>query len=115
MSKKPIPEQSAIPTKAEAEELRKRSLAFNAEAARAGLFAAALDMLDTMKEQGVEEAEAAVMTGVVEAAAQLWQQVSHQAKIPTQKARRTFLGECQCFFGKWVRRTREGAESETKQ
>ena len=105
--------QTPSPEKEEAD--WRRSMAFNAEAARAGLFAAALDILDQMKKAGVPQAEAAVMTGAVEMSAQLWQQVSHEAKIPVAKARKTFLGECQHFFSKHLRMTREGAGAPTKQ
>lgn len=113
MSKKPTPPPPLPIDKEEAD--WRRSMAFNAEAARAGLFAAALDILDTMKKQNIPQAEAAVMTGAVEMAAQLWQQVSHQANIPVAKARRTFLGECQAFFSKHLRMTREGVKAPTKQ
>lgn len=113
MSKKPT--TSPAPSTGNDDADWRRSMAFNAEAARAGIFAAALDMLDTMKAQGVPQAEAAVMTGAVEASAQLWQQVAHEAKIPVRTARRTFLGECQQFFSKHHRMTREGARAPTKQ
>jgi len=114
VSKKPDPKKMSPDELAATKDFR-RSMAFNAEAARAGMFAAALDMLDTMREQGIPQAEAAVMTGAVEMAAQLWQQVSHEAKIPVQKARRTFLSEAQHFFSKHLRMTREGAQEPTKQ
>jgi hypothetical protein len=111
VSKKPSPKQPV--SKEEAD--WRRSMAFNAEAARAGIFAAMLDIHETMNKQGVPQAAAAVMTGAIEAAAQLWVQVSMESGIPVAKSRRTFLGECQTFFSKHLRMTREGVEAPTKQ
>jgi hypothetical protein len=76
----------------------RQSMAFNSDAARAGLFSAALDIADTMKENDVPHGEAAVVTGALEMAAQLWMQVMLQAGHTRMKARqaaekqfRTFL------------------------
>jgi hypothetical protein len=76
----------------------RQTMAFNAEAARAGLFSSALDIADTMREAQVVNGEAAVVTGALEMAAQLWMQVMMQAGHPKMKARqaaekqfRTFL------------------------
>ncbi|MGH6730017.1 MAG: hypothetical protein ACREBK_07670, partial [Sphingomicrobium sp.] len=62
-------------TDAEQEAAWRRHMAFNAEAARSGLFAAALDIATTMREQGVAQGEACLLTGAAEFVAQLWQQV----------------------------------------
>lgn len=87
-------------TPIEKSEAERKSMAFNTEAARAGIFAAMLDIVDTMRESGIPDVEACVLTGAVEASAQLWAQVGQAAKIPRAKNRKTFEGEARRFFNK---------------
>ncbi len=100
---------------AEQEAAFRQSMAFNAEAARSGLFAAALDIAVEMKNAGIPHADAAILTGAAEMVAQLWQQVAHQAGIPAATARKNLEKEIRTFFGKHVRATRAGAPEITKQ
>jgi hypothetical protein len=91
-------------TDEEQEAAFRRSLAFNTEAARAGLFAAALDIAETMKEAQVPHGESCIMTGAVEMAVQLWAQVSETAGVPRKKSRETLEKEMRRFFAKhWGR------------
>ena len=76
------------------------AMIFHSEAVRAGLFAAASDTLDTMLEGGVPNPEAALLTGAIEFAAQLWMQVSLQMGVPRQKAKRTFLNTAELYAAK---------------
>ena len=78
----------------------KSDMAFNAEAARAGMFAAALDMIDTMREAGVEQAEAAVLTGAIEMATQLWTKVMLEVGHPPQMVRVSLEKQIRVFFRK---------------
>lgn len=92
---------------------RRQSLAFNTEAVRSGLFAAALDIGDVMKEAGVAEGEAALITGAVEFAVQLWDQVMQSAGNTPKASREAFNRQAQYFFTK---HRRLGAQQEiTKQ
>lgn len=75
-----------------------QDIAFNIEATRAGMFAAALDMLESMRTAGVQDAPAALITGSIEAATQLWAQVSKRAGVPRKKARETMEKEMRRFF-----------------
>lgn len=77
-----------------------RSMAFNTEAIRSGMFAAALDMADTLKQADIPNAEAILLTASIETAAQLWAQVSKQSGIPRPKARATLEKELRFFFNK---------------
>lgn len=99
-----------LPTAAEAEAAFKQSMAFNAEAARSGLFAAALDIADTLKEANVPNGEAALLTGAAEMVAQLWQQVGEKAGIPSAKVRKTLLDEIKTFYGKHQRASRDAVD-----
>lgn len=78
----------------------RQSMAFNAEAARAGLFAAAIDIADTMQKNNIPHGEAALVTGAMEMAAQLWMQTmlgAGQTRMASRKAAekqfRTFLNK----------------------
>jgi hypothetical protein len=75
----------------------RQSMAFNAEAARAGLFSAAADMAKTMKEGDVLNGEAALLTGAVEMAAQLWMHTMIQAGHSPMKARKAFEKQARTF------------------
>lgn len=91
MTKKPLsPEEQA----------RRQTFAFNAEAARAGMFAAAMDMLETMREGGVVENEAPLLTGMLEASVQLWASVMLAAGQSPKAAREALLGQVQFFWNK---------------
>lgn len=62
-----------------------QALAFNTEAVRGYLFTAAVEIARGLKEGEVEHGEAALITGAVEMAAQLFAQVMHQAgKTPRE-------------------------------
>ena len=102
------------PTDAEQEAAFRQSMAFNSEAVRSGLFAAALDIADELRKAGVPHGEACLLTGAAEFVAQLWQQVGHKGGIPPMKTRSTLLKEINTFYGKHVRATRQGASKPTK-
>tara|TARA_R110000824_G_scaffold401790_1_gene616414 strand:- start:2985 stop:3311 length:327 start_codon:yes stop_codon:yes gene_type:complete len=77
-----------------------RTLAVNTEAARAGLFAAAADMLTMMKEAGVEHGEAAVVTGAVEFAVQLWDKTMLGAGNTPKASREALEAQIKFFLNK---------------
>lgn len=87
---KPTDEQEALA----------RLIDFNIEAARAGLFAAALDITETMKDGGApdEDAYAAILTASAKFTAQLWQQVSALRAVPHATARKVLDKEIRTFF-----------------
>lgn len=87
-----------------AEQARAKSLAFNTEAARAGFMAAGLDMMKVMRKNGVVEGEAAILTGAVEFAVQLWEQTMEAAGHPPQ-IRRAALEKQVRFFIQKVRKS----------
>lgn len=93
-------DEVAPPTQAELKEAEWRAAAFNAEAARSGLFAAALDMAEAMKDSGIPNAEAALLTGAVEFVAQLWQQVGLAAGIPRATTRKLIEKELRFYLNK---------------
>lgn len=109
------PAMIAPVTDAENDAAYRRSMAFNAEAARAGLFAAALDIAGEMRKGGVPHADAAILTGAVEFSAQLWQQVGEKAGIASSQIRQNFLKEAKFFYGKHQRASRAGAQPVTHQ
>lgn len=78
----------------------RRSIAFNVEAMRSGLFSAALDMAKTMKEADIPNADAVMLTAAVEFTAQLWAQVSKQTGIQRGKSRATLEKELRFYFAK---------------
>lgn len=73
---------------------------FNVEAARAGLFATALDITETMKDAGTPEEDtyAVILTASAKFTAQLWQQVSALRAVPHAKARKVLAKEIRLFF-----------------
>jgi hypothetical protein len=77
-----------------------REVAFNAEAVRSYLFSAGQHVLEGMTEQKVNNGAAAVLTGSVEFAAQLWMQVALQSGVPVKKARETAEKEFRGFLRK---------------
>lgn len=79
---------------------RRQSLAFNTEAVRSGLFAAAMDIGEVMKEAGVAEGEASLITGAVEFAVQLWDQTMLAAGNTPKASREAFNRQAQYFFTK---------------
>lgn len=87
-------------TDAEAEAAFRQHMAFNTEAVRSGLFAAAMDIADTMKEQGVPHADAIIVTAAVEMATQLWTQVMLRAGHPPKKVRESLEKQVRAFFRK---------------
>ncbi len=94
------------------EAARVRALAFNTEAVRSGMFAAAIDIADTMRENGVENGESCLLTGCAEMVAQLWQQVAEKAGIPRATARKTLEREIRTFYAKHAKASeREAAEA----
>lgn len=96
---------------AEAERAYRQSMAFNTEAARAGLFAAAMDMAETMKNAGIPDGEAALLTGAVEMAAQLWMQVMLQAGQTPMAARKALEKQIRTFAIKHSRQREEARPS----
>ena len=104
------------PTTEELDAAYRQSMAFNTEAARSGLFAAALDIADTMRSHGVPNGEACLMTGALEFAVQLWFQVSAQAGVMPNRARDTLMKEVWDFWDKHRRLNASGgAPQATKQ
>ena len=71
--------------------IRQKEMDFHAESVRAGLFACALDIMGTMKEAAVPDAEAALITGATEFAVQLFMQVALQAGVTRQDSLRSLL------------------------
>lgn len=100
-------------TDAEQEAAFRRSMAFNAEAARSGLFAAALDISLEMKKAGIPHGEACLLTGAVEMVAQLWQQMMSAAGQPPKRSRAKLVAEIRTFFDKHDRAGRK-AQAATK-
>lgn len=80
-----------------------KEVAFNVEAVRAYLNTAVLHVMEGMKEQGVEHAEAAILTACLEMGAQVWMQTALGNKVPIQKARQTAEAEFRAFLIKWSR------------
>jgi hypothetical protein len=78
----------------------RQSMAFNAEAARAGLFASAMDIAEMMKKNDIPHGEAALVTGAVEFAVQLWMQVMLKAGNTRQAARQQLEKEVRVFARK---------------
>ncbi len=87
------------------------SMSFNAEACRSGLFAAAIDILDTMKKNDIPNGEAALVTGALEMACQLWMQVMLQAGHMPEAARIAFFGQAKTFLRKHSRLREEARAS----
>lgn len=75
----------------------KASMSFNAEAARSGLFAAAIDIMDTMKKNDIPNGEAALLTGAVEMAAQLWMRTMLSAGKTRLEARKSLEKQVRTF------------------
>ena len=92
-----------------------QSLAFNAEAARSGLFAAAQDIAKTMRENGVPHGEAALLTGAIEMAAQLYTQVMLAAGHTPRAIRTELHKQVRFFHRKHLKAEREGAPEVTRQ
>lgn len=61
-----------LPTPEQMAEDRAAKLIINIEAVRAGMFAAANDIADMMKEAKVDDADAALIDGAIEFAVELW-------------------------------------------
>lgn len=101
-------------TDAEQEAAFRQSMAFNAEAARSGLFAAALDIADTMRKSGVPHGEACLVTGAVEMAAQLWFEVMARAGHQPKLSRARFIKQAREFFDKHERASRRPQQPATK-
>jgi hypothetical protein len=98
----------------ETEEERRQRLSIHTEAARAGFFAVASDILTTMQAQQVPEAESCVMTGAVEMAVQTWVQVAEQQGVPQQKSRKTLEAEVRLFYFKHLRLFRQHEANELR-
>ena len=81
------------------EEDRQRQ-AFLAESVRSGLFSAALDIAESMKQGGVEGGEAALLTGAIEFSVQLWTETMLKAGHPPQKVRKSLEANVRTFFQK---------------
>ena len=87
-----------------------QEVAFNCEAVRGYLFSAAEHVLEGMQDQKVEHAGAAVMTGGLEFAAQLWMQAALQAGVSPMKARQTAEKEFRGFLLKHGQKARKRDE-----
>lgn len=107
-------DDTAPPTDEEQQAALARSMAFNTEACRSGLFAAAIDMADTLKKAGVAHGEACLVTGAVEFAAQLWFEVMSKAGQPPKRSRAKLVGQIRTFFDKHEKASRQGAAPPTK-
>ena len=96
-------------------EAERRALLFNIEAARAGLFAAAVDIAEEMKKNGVAQVDVVILTAAAEMSAQLWQQVGWRRGVPMQTCRKNLLKEIGRMWSKHLRMDRsngDGAEIE---
>jgi hypothetical protein len=98
-------------TDKEQEAAFRQSMAFNTEAARSGLFAAAIDIAETMKKAGVPHGEACLVTGAVEFATQLWFQTMHRAGQPTKRSRAQLVKQVRDFFDKHEKAERRGTQA----
>lgn len=76
-------------------------IAPHVEAARAGFNLIAVDMMRAMGEKGVENAPAAVLSGAVEFATQIWVQTMLQAGNPPLKVREALIQQVKTYFMKW--------------
>ena len=81
----------------ENEQAFRQSMAFNSEAVRSGLFAAAIDIANIMKKNDIPHGEAALITGAIEMAAQLWMQVMLKAGNTRQAARQQLEKQVRTF------------------
>lgn len=95
----PPPPEAEL-TEEEQQAAFRQHMAFNAEAARSGLFAAAMDIADTMNKANVAHGEACLLTGAAEMVAQLWQQVGKGTGKSSREVRQTLVKEINFFFHK---------------
>lgn len=77
---------------------RAARLEMNTEAVRAGLFASATDIAEMMKENGVEDASAAILTGAIMFAVELWDNTMARAGHPPMKRRKALLANVAVAF-----------------
>ena len=89
-----------------------KEVAFNVEAARSYLFTAGLHVFEGMSEQGIAHAPAAVMTGALEFAAQMWMWTAMRQGVPVQKARQTAEREFRTFLIKHSKTKPQGEPEE---
>lgn len=103
------------PTDAEQQKAFAQSLAFNTEAVRAGLFASAQDISEMLHQNGVPHADAALVTGAVEFAAQLWTQMMFKAGHTPRSIRTKLHEQVRYFHRKHLKAEQAGAEKVTQQ
>lgn len=100
---------------AEQEKAFRQHMAFNVEAVRSGLFAAAEDIAKTMRENGLPHADAILTTAAVEFAAQLWTQVMWKAGHTPRSIRTKLHEQVRYFHRKHLKAEQGGAEKVTQQ
>lgn len=86
-----------------------QSMAFAAEATRGYLFAKLAEVTEEMKEQGIKQPEAALITGALEFAVQLWVQVGHGAGATRTNIKRNLELQTMQFFTKHFNACEAGA------
>lgn len=97
LTKTPPP---APPTDEEQQAAFQQSMAFNSEAVRSGLFAAAMDIAGELRKAEVPQGEACLLTGAAEFVAQLWQQVAENGGLNQNKSRDLLIKEIKTFWRK---------------
>lgn len=107
-----IPPADAPLTGEELAEAERRALLFNIEAARAGLFAAAVDIAEEMKSKGVAQVDVVILTAAAEMSAQLWQQVGWRRGVPMRTCRKNLLTEIGRMWSKHLRLDRANGDDE---
>lgn len=82
---------NGIPTPQQMDDEPAAKLAMNIEAVRSGLFAAALDIADMMKENNVDDADAAILDGAIMFAVELWDNTMVAAGHAPSHSRKALL------------------------
>lgn len=104
------PREGDEPTDEEQEAAFRQHMAFNVEAVRSGLFASAIDIAETMKEQNVPHADAIITTAAIEFAAQLWVQVMIRSGQTPKAAREALEKQVRFFFLKHLMAEQAGVQ-----
>lgn len=84
-------------------ELPQQDIAVHVEAVRAGVNAMAQDMLEMMLARGVENAPAAVLSGVIEAGVQMWTRTMLEAGNSQSRIREALIEQVKTYHRKHAR------------
>lgn len=80
--------------------LPEQDIAVHVEVVRAGFNATAQDMLQFMLEQGVTDAPAAILSGAIEAAVQMWVKTMSEAGHPPSRVRESLIQQVKTYHRK---------------